>query len=248
MAIGPPKFLFLHYGQPYFYPIVAVVDERIAGVGNGILNGRTGWLGNIIVHPDFRRKGIGRAITQNLIEYFQSKGCTSQLLVATPMGEGLYKKFGFKTISEYLFYKTEKKLKALANNRIRKLEIDDIEANMELDRYAAGEERGAFIKQFFSAGWVYEDDRSGKILGYFLPECGNGLVIASDSTAGLELLQFKHSRELKTAVIPSENIVARDFFEQNGFIQYLRAPRMILGEKVTWHPELVFSRAAGYWG
>jgi GNAT superfamily N-acetyltransferase len=242
------QFLSFHYGQPYFYPIAAVSGGTVIGVGNGIMNGQTGWLGNIIVHADFRRKGIGQAITRNLVEYFKNKGCTSQLLVATSMGEGLYRKFGFETCSEYLFYKAENKLKGESDNRIRRLEPKDIDAIMKLDSYASGEERAAFIARFFSAGMVYEDEQSGEILGYYLPACGNGSIIASDGAAGTALLHLKHSIELKTAVIPVENAVARDFLEQNGFVLDRRAPRMIFGSNVDWHPDLVYSRIAGYYG
>ena len=102
-----PKFISSQFGYSYFYPIAAVEDNRIVGFGNGILNGKTGWLGNIIVIPGFRRRGIGNEITMHLVEYFKKKGCTNQMLVASEMGKNIYSKIGFKVSSEYHFFKKE---------------------------------------------------------------------------------------------------------------------------------------------
>jgi hypothetical protein len=46
-----PKFLSFHFYKSYFYATVIEIDDRIVGIGNGVLNGRVGWLANIIVFP-----------------------------------------------------------------------------------------------------------------------------------------------------------------------------------------------------
>ncbi len=92
-----------HFGQPYFHPIAAELAGRVVGCANGLLNGTTGWLGNIVVQPDYRGQGIGTALTEHLVEYFHSCGCTSQVLTATRLGEPIYTKLGFTTRSTYAF-------------------------------------------------------------------------------------------------------------------------------------------------
>jgi len=48
--------------------------------------------------------------------------------------------------------------------------------------------------------------------------------------------------------VPSKNEAAIKFLLENNFHEFLRAPRMILGEKIIWKQECIFSRAAGYSG
>src|SRR5512135_494860 len=74
-----------HFGRPYFYPIVAEWEGAIAGCANGLLNGDAGWLGNIIVLPEARGKGIGKALTQHLVEFFRAKRVRHQILIATSL-------------------------------------------------------------------------------------------------------------------------------------------------------------------
>jgi hypothetical protein len=76
--IAPPewnsaitKLFTLFFGQPYFHPVVAEFSGEIAGCAIGLLNGMTGWLGNIIVRSAFRNRGIGSALTTHLVEHFQ---------------------------------------------------------------------------------------------------------------------------------------------------------------------------------
>ena len=62
-----------HYGQPYFHPLVAELDGKFAGCANGLLNGNAGWLGNIIVLPEFRGRGIGYTLTAELVKFFRAR-------------------------------------------------------------------------------------------------------------------------------------------------------------------------------
>jgi GNAT superfamily N-acetyltransferase len=91
-----PALFSYHYDFLYFYPIVAEEEGKLVGCANGIFNNKVGWLGNIIVLPEHRRKGIGLRLTKHLVEYFDEQGCTSKLLVATELGERVYKKLGFE--------------------------------------------------------------------------------------------------------------------------------------------------------
>jgi GNAT superfamily N-acetyltransferase len=67
-----------YFGQPYFHPIVAVHTGQVVGCANGLLHQGTGWLGNIIVLPEYRHQGIGSALTAYLVEYFHIHGCFSR--------------------------------------------------------------------------------------------------------------------------------------------------------------------------
>src|ERR1043165_4750237 len=55
-----------------------------------------GWIGMMLVHPDFRRRGIARVLMQHSIEILQSAGVKSIKLDATPAGREVYLRIGFK--------------------------------------------------------------------------------------------------------------------------------------------------------
>lgn len=247
-SLDLPAFIALHFGQPYFYPIVAEAQDKIVGYANGILHGNIGWLGNIIVAPEFRRQGIGRELTTHLTEYFRSRGCTGQLLIATEMGKNIYGKIGFRPCAEYSFYRGKPSTSSPRSNAIRELGVDDIPSLTALDKDATGEQRFHFIKRFLSRAWVYAPEQSKEIRGAYLPEFGAGLIIARDAEAGLEMMKLRLARGEAAAAIPSANTIAGEFLEREGFEVYRTAPRMVLGNDAHWKPELLYNRATGYCG
>jgi GNAT superfamily N-acetyltransferase len=240
-------FFSFHFGQPYFYPIVAHLDGVVVGCGDGLLHGNVGWLGNIIVLAEYRGRGIGKALTKHLMDAFQSKGIRRQVLIATRMGEPVYTKLGFQVSSHYIFYKHENLPAASATTGIRSLAGQDFKAVFTIDRQVSGEDRQSFLKHFFEGGWVHLSS-TGEVDGYYLPKLGSGLVIAANDDAGLALLQYRLSQGLRVAVVPQENRTAADFFASKGFLEAQRAPRMVYGGDVEWQSERVYSRGSGYCG
>jgi GNAT superfamily N-acetyltransferase len=243
-----PRLFSFHFGHPYFYPIVAEVRNKIIGCGIAILHGNVSWLGTIIVLPEYRRQGIGKEITSHLIEYSKAKECKTQLLIASELGEPVYRKLGFTTSAAYVFYKRESIVPIQRISNVREVKQEDAKYIKELDREITGEERFTFLERFLSAGWVYVPERSACISGVYLPDFGSGLIIAKDSEAGLALMKLRFNRGKTTAVVPSLNTIARTYLLSEGFQEYRTAPRMVLGNDVQWRPTLFYNRATGYCG
>jgi GNAT superfamily N-acetyltransferase len=236
-----------HFGHPYFHPIVAELDGIIVGCAIGLLNGNTGWLGNIIVLPQFRGHGIGYALTEHQVDYLHSKGCTTLILTATNLGEPIYRKLGFKTTSQYVFLKTEQACIPAEAPGIRSLDSRDAPSLFTLDRFITGEDRQLFLSRFLSDGWGHEAS-SGELDGYYLPGLTPGPVLANNDETGLDLILFKIRNGCRNIVAPDLNMAVLQFLRKNGFIETNRAPRMTLGNEVDWHPERVYSRGTGYSG
>ena len=242
-----PEFLSFHYGQPYFYPIIAEVDGAIAGFGNGILNNKVGWIGNIIVSSEHRRQGIGHQLTSHLVDYFNNNGCTTQILIASNMGKNIYSRIGFQSASSYHFLKTSEIKNYPKPKNIISITEEYYPIIKTLDYDITGEKRFPLIERFLSTCFLYKcGDNS--IGGYFLPDLGGGAILAVNEEAGRELLKFRLSFGKTNAVIPAENTVAYEFLINEGFTIYQTLPRMILGEEVNWKPSAVFNRATGYAG
>lgn len=79
---------------------IVVVDERdrIVAVGSGIAYGALGFVGNMIVNGEHRRRGIGAAILSAVTDFLTQRGVTRLELNATDEGRLLYTRHGFEPI------------------------------------------------------------------------------------------------------------------------------------------------------
>ena len=69
---------------------------RMIGVGSGITYGALGWVGNMVVAEEHRRRGVGAAVLEAIIEFLLvERGCERLELFATPSGRPLYARHGF---------------------------------------------------------------------------------------------------------------------------------------------------------
>ena len=60
------------------------------------LTGKFAYIMNMYTKPEWRRKGIGLALLEKLLEEIMKRGIKSVTLHATPAGRLLYEKFGFR--------------------------------------------------------------------------------------------------------------------------------------------------------
>lgn len=82
--------------------IVARMDERIVAYGGFWLILDEAHLGNLAVHPDFRRQGIGKKTLQKLIEIAKSKGAnlmTLEVREGNKTARTLYENIGFRLVA-----------------------------------------------------------------------------------------------------------------------------------------------------
>jgi len=243
-----PQLLTFHFGYRYFYPAAAEIDKKIVGCGIAIIHNKVSWLGTIIVLPEYRGQGIGTGITSHLLKYCGGRGCRNQILVASEMGEPVYRNLGFKNSATYIFFKRESLLPAQSVSNVRGVRIEDFKKIKELDRTITGEKRFNFIKRFFPTGIVYNSGKSDHINGLYLPDYGTGLIIAKDPAAGLTLVKLKFNQGQTKIAVPLQNTAAQEYLLAEGFEEYRRAPRMVLGEDVNWKPAMVYNRGTGYCG
>jgi GNAT superfamily N-acetyltransferase len=75
-----------------------VAEGRVVASGTAINYGtRLGWIGMILVHPEFRRRGLATRMMDRLIEHLTELGCSTLKLDATDAGAPVYEKLGFQT-------------------------------------------------------------------------------------------------------------------------------------------------------
>jgi ribosomal protein S18 acetylase RimI-like enzyme len=75
---------------------IAEVDGVPAGTATTILyEGKVGWIGMVLVHPEKRRLGVGNALLRHTIASLRSQGAIAIKLDATPAGKNVYLPLGF---------------------------------------------------------------------------------------------------------------------------------------------------------
>lgn len=239
-----PVFKF-YIKNSFCHPIKAMINNKIVGVGSGISFGKTAWLAHIIVNPEFRKKGIGTLIVNYLCNFLKENGVFTISLIATELGFPVYQKTGFIEQTEYIFFDRVEVLKNHISKSINYFSSQDVEDIFFLDKKISGEDRSIIIKEKLQNSFLYK--KKNKILGYYLPDLGEGLIIADDIEAGIELMKLRYMK-LNKGALPIDNKDGIQFLKDNGFKETKRAKRMIFGEKLKWNPSKLFNRIAGNYG
>lgn len=73
-------------------PAAAAMSFTALGVA------RVGWVGTV---PEFRRRGLGAAVTRAAVQAGFDRGAQIAALESSPMGVGLYRSLGFRQITNY---------------------------------------------------------------------------------------------------------------------------------------------------
>lgn len=241
-----PDFEF-YLRSSFCHPVKATLHGKIVGTGAFIIHDKTSWIAHIIVHPNYRKQGIGRQIVDYLLEKFFHQPIETCSLLATELGKPVYIKAGFRDVTEYSFFKRETGGNGYpVSEKIHSCKKEHHDAIFALDRMISGENRKNLLVDYLDNAMVYIENN--QVLGYYMPELKEGLIIADTTVAGLELMKVKYS-DIHKAVLPSDNTEGINFLKQNGFVKIERVgTRMVLGKDIPWDPKKLYSRIGGNLG
>ena len=236
-----------YISSKFCYPIKVTENNKIVGIGCSIIFGNSGWLAHIIVDENFRGKGIGATIVQNLLDIIKSQGVKTNLLIATAMGLPLYQNFGFRIVTDYIFMqRTSAADQQQVSPNIIAYKDEFRNEILRMDKKVCGEDRSLLIEEQLVNSFIFSNN--GKISGFYVPTLKEGPIIATDVESGIELMRFKYFNKGK-AVLPSNNQAGINFLKIFGFeITNTVGVRMILGDDIEWIPENIFSRIGGNFG
>ena len=253
----------LFYGMvlrtPSCQPLVGTLSGRVVATGLGVVSLPVGWISAIVVAAGERRRGFGRAMTQEVCDRLRAAGCATLSLEATDAGRPLYERMGFRLATYYHQLQAghlDEPPVPPPGARVRMLARADLPSVFELDRLATGEDRSPALDVLaHGGGWVLVDDgadapsrgSNGGLRGFLLPaERAYGAVIAARPGDGIYLLDLH--RHLVSAGghvragVPHEHAAAWRELEARGWQETWRAPRMLLGPDVDWRPELIWGQ------
>jgi GNAT superfamily N-acetyltransferase len=223
--------------------------RRVATATTMVYGQELGWIGMMLVHPDFRRRGIARVLMQHCIEILQSASVKAIKLDATPAGREVYLRMGFKDEYTLTRFQHESATSKTASC-VRAAKKEDHSKIFGIDHAATGARREHLIGRLISDSaqtLVYES--KGEITGYGILRVGSvasylGPVVASDPT---------HAQALATALangrtfcdLPDRNAAATDWAKSNNFTAQRTLTRMYLGENIApTLPQSYFAIAA----
>jgi len=234
--------------QPACTPLVADVDGDIVGTGVGTSNGSVGWIGTIFIAPDRRGRGLGRALTQAIIDRLESAGCRSFVLVATNEGRRLYERMGFELQSRYHVLQAVGLPPASAPDGVRPFEAGDLADIERLDRAGTGEDRGHAIRRYAGADTTrVATGDDGSVEGYVLrAPWGGGATVARSPDVALRILTARRRAagpegRVRLGIL-DENADGMARLMDVGFRQTWSAPRMLRGEPIVWRPSWIWGQ------
>ena len=226
---------------------VAEREGRAAGTAITIRYGReAGWIGMVLVHPRFRRAGIGTRLLNHAIGHLRSRGVSAIKLDATPVGRTVYLPLGFQ--DEYAVKRYEGVLVKTAGAEpgpdVVSLARPAADVVAAFDRDCFGVERGrvldALRRRDPSWCWIARS-RTG-IAGYLMAREGHEAVqlgpwVSRDEGIAARLLRAlaRHTGGRRMLVdIPAPNGNGQALMQREGFVIQRNFTRMYLGTNT--HP------------
>ncbi|WP_144488433.1 GNAT family N-acetyltransferase [Bacillus sp. ABP14] len=179
-------------------------------------------IGMVIVHPDYKGRGIGKIITDACVKSVSAH--TPIMLIATGEGKPLYEKLGFRAVSyvsKYICNSYNVNDYCIGNeDYIMNYNECDLEEIIKLDEYAFGTNREEFLtkKIMQSEQCIVVKDKEQNALGYGLsvqtPENKIiGPVVAKNDEMAMRIVHHlarDHNDKLRIDVPEGKN----DFMNQ----------------------------------
>jgi len=203
------------------------------------------WIGMVLVHPDYRRRGVGKALLEQCIEYLRGLGVRCIKLDATPLGKKVYDGLGFDdewTLTRWVHTKLRPR-PAWSDPRIRSWREDDGRLIDQLDTVAFGVSRRRFVQAMAQQNRhaLVLESQAGRTVGYALSRAGTqarylGPVVAESAEAGLRLVEALLAHTAGETIfwdIPDPNAAAAEWASRQGFNVQRSLTRMYLGANAT---------------
>ena len=226
---------------------IAELDSKPVGTTMACTFGPIAWIAMVLVDAEVRGRGIGKALMQHALAFLDRKDVRTVRLDATPLGQPLYEKLGFKV--EYTLARHEGTLRAAVDfpfddcpERVTSARATDFEDIFRLDESVSHTDRRSFLTRLFRE--CPEDVRivrqDGKIAGYRAVRSGaNALQIGpcmAAASAGPLLLAdawLSHVGQRVFVDIPVQSQTATHFAQKMGLTAQRQLVRMTRGPTVN---------------
>ena len=236
---------------------VTEVDGSRAGMVTTTQYSKTGWVGNLIVEPKHRSRGIGRALMRRAMTHLQARGVRTIRLEANPPGVCLYQSLGFmgEFVSPRFFLEPSERQVV---TELKPISAADGPALRAFDQTHFGDDRGRWLDLLIDQALAgYISRARDRVLGYVLASPSSiggriGPFVAVDPEVAERLLEAvvtALSRVKLNIALPETNRNGVELLRARGFQPAPSCLRMIWGERAgIGQPEHVYALASGATG
>ena len=217
-----------------------------AGTATTIVYGaELAWIGMVLVHPEFRRRGIGQGLLGHCIDFLRERGVRCMKLDATPLGRTVYEGLGFRdewTLKRWARPATPPQVTS-RDASLRVWRAGDEPLLGPLDASAFGVWRRRLLPALASQSRaaVVRAPEPGAPAGFGLLRPGSralylGPVVATSADAGIPVIEALVAASEGQSIfwdIPNENTAAVEWAKQHGFAVQRPLTRMFLGENLA---------------
>ena len=221
--------------------LAALADGRPAGFITAIRYNRSGWIGNLLVLPSHRRRGLGRELMAQVIDALEGDCCDTIWLTASAEGAPLYRTLGFTEIDRISRWQGVAQLPACRINRA------DSASLIEQDSRGWGDSRTALFDKLHSDG-CYAACDTGFILAAPL---NSGMQIgpwgADDSATAIRLFNKVRAFNGGSRCFldsPESNRAAAGILTRAGFSRCGGTLLMFRGKKPDYQGEQIYALAS----
>jgi GNAT superfamily N-acetyltransferase len=236
---------------------VAMVEDQPVGMVTTTSYRHSGWIGNLIVEPDHRNRGIGRTLMEQAIECLQNKGATAIRLEGDPPGIPLYRKLGFVDEFESCRFKLveSENRPGPGESAAETMVSSDLDEVAALDTEIVGPHRRRFLElKFLAAELALVRRRKGKIVASLLAAPNNqgfriAPFVALEPADARDLLDAALAAAAERPVLiglPAPNTEGLAMLAGMGFQKGASSHRMRLGPPIdAGDPTHVYAIASG---
>jgi ribosomal protein S18 acetylase RimI-like enzyme len=233
---------------------IAWRDDEPAGMITTTRYATTAWIGNLIVPPRLRSRGIGRRLMERALRHLQASGVGTIRLDGDPPGLELYRSLGFQDEGESLRFRRRSE-KAYEVRGVEPLAPGELKDVLAFDASRFGDDRSRLLEMLYlrsKEAWVTR--RGGRVGGYLLTEDTElglriGPCVALDAQVARGLLERvldSAGGRVITLGLPEANRAGRELVGSLGFRPVPSCRRMVLGQRVgEGVPESIFAIGGG---
>lgn len=208
----------------------AFINDRLVGTVTTTTYGKSlGWIGMMLVHTDFRRRGIATALMRQALAYLDDCRVVCIKLDATPEGQFVYEQLGFA--AEWRFHRWER-APDLPSQSVPLNQVESVERFSQLDCTAFGANRSRWLKLLqkdsytICTGDGFGMTRSGRRATYLGPVTAATPPIAEQIIRKL----VENSAGRIFWDIPGDNHFAQSLASELGFSPVRDLTRMLRGQ------------------